>query len=272
MNAWLRRGAALAAVTLLLSCGGGGGGGSADPAADQALSVPAGFFGTFHSWGCETADDVAIVATGATARVRSFTTLQQRSGSVVGLSVRFDFYDNTLCDGNPVAYLSFDDPANQAEFVGTTPVLGGLTGYKVIVSLAAPAGGTAVGGRVEFGGAVALSAPAQLFATQTFKDLWVSANGSFFQGADNGFDADGFPAYPSMADENRRVPSVEPMVAACAPAPVTWGGGACGGSLAGGAGGSTRSLSDVVGPGTGSAEFMCAAGTWVLQAGSLCVP
>jgi hypothetical protein len=272
MNASLRRGAALAAVTLLLSCGGGSGGGSADPAADQALSVPAGFFGTFHGQACETADDITIVATGATARVRSYTTLQQRSGRVVGISVRFDFYDNTFCDGNPLAYLSLDDPANQAEFVGTTPVVGGLTGYKVIVSLAAPAGGTVVGGRVEFGGAVVLSAPAQLFAAQTFKDLWVYVNDVIYQGSDRLIDADGFPAYPDGAFGDIRVSSLEPMVAACAPAPVTWGGGACGATLAGGASGSTRSLSDQVVPGTGSAEFTCTAGTWMLQAGSLCVP
>jgi len=270
MNAWLRRCAALAAVILLLSCGGGGGGGAVDPA--SALSVPAGFFGTFHGLSCETADDVTIVATGATAGVRSYTTLQQRSATVVGVSLRFDFYDNSSCNGNPLAYLSFEDPANQAEFVGTTPVTGGLTGYKVIVSLAAPAAGAAVGGRVEFGGAVLLSAPAQLFADQVFKDLWVYSNDAIYQGSDRFIAADGFPAYPDIATGDIRVASAEPMVAACAPAAVTWGGGACEASLAPGGGGSTRLPSDLAGPGTGSAEFLCAAGAWTLQPGSQCTP
>jgi len=183
MNAWLRRGAALAAMIVMLSCGGGGGGGEGDGGLQRELSAraPAEYIGTFEG-ACEPADDVVVVATGSPASVRSYLVLDEPAGNVAHVALRFDFHADASCAANPLAYLVFDDPGNQVVFEGARSV-DGRTAQRVTLSLAAAQGGTPVaGGRVEFGAAVRLSAPAQLFSSLLLKDLWLGDGTQLFQG------------------------------------------------------------------------------------------
>ena len=209
MNAWLRRGAALATMIVLLSCGGGGGEGGGGIQTELSAKALPEYLGTFEG-ACEPADDVVVAATGSPVHVRSYLVLDQPSGNVAHVALRLAFHADASCAAHPLAYLVFDDPGNQVVFEDARSV-DGRTAHRVTLSLAAAQGGTPVaGGRVEFGATIRLSAPAPLFSSLLMKDLWLSDGAQLFQGV-LAPGPDGFPTTLDLDVANVRVAAASPM-------------------------------------------------------------
>lgn len=264
MKKWLRRGALAASVWVLLSCGGGGGGGSATP--EAGATVPTEYLGTFAG-DCEPADGVMVASSGNPVSVRSYGRVQQASGKAARFSLRFDFYLDASCGASPIAYLSFDNASNQVTFEGARSVSGRVA-QRVQISVAAPSGGTATGGgRMLFGDAVPLSAPAELFTALTFSDLWWVEGDRLYEG-DLTTGPDGFPLGLDLSASSQRVTSEPPMVAACAATTVNWGADSCSADVQAATSGASVLLADITAPSTGSATLTCMAGAWTVGASS----
>lgn len=268
MKKWLRRGALAASVLVLLSCGGGDGGSStgSSSAPETAATVPSEYLATFAG-SCEPADGIVVASSGNPVSVRSYVRVQQPSGNVAHLSLRLDFYLDASCGTNPIAYLSFDNGSNQVTFEGTQS-MDGRVAQRVRISVAAPSGGTAAGGgRMLFGSALSLSAPAELFAALTLDDLWLVEGDRLYEG-DLTAGPDGFPTGLDLSASSQRVTSEPPMIAPCAATAATWGTDSCSGNLQAAASGASVFLADLAGPSTGSATLTCMAGIWTLGASS----
>jgi cytochrome c len=220
--------------------------------------------GTFAG-GCEPVDEVEVASSGNPVNVRSYISVQQASGNVAGLSVRFDFFLDASCATNPIASLSFESESNQVTFEGTQPA-SGREAQRVRISLAAPSGGTpAGGGRMLFGNAIPLSAPSELFSGLSLLDLWLVQGDILYEG-DLTTGPEGFPTGLDLGATSHRVSSLPPLVAACRATAVTWGGEGCSGNVQAAASGTATLLADITGPSTGSATFTCTAGTWAPSA------
>lgn len=261
---WWRHAAAGVALLAMGSCGGGGGGGSpagtgATPAAESAV-VPTAYLGTFVG-PCEAADEVVLAGSGNPLTTRSWLTVSQGAGDVAILTLRFDFHADASCGTSPVAYLSFDGAGNRAVFTGSQ-VVGDHVVQRVRISLDAATGTTpAANGRVEFGGAIRVSAPAAMAGPLALDDLWFVDGDTLYEG-DLTVGPDGFPTGLDLGSGSQRVASVPAPIAACAARTVSWGPDNCSGSLQAAVSGASTLLADVTAPSVGSATFTCTAGNW----------
>jgi cytochrome c len=260
------RGGAAVALFALMSCGGGGGGGAgsadgtASPPGQAVASVPGEYLGTFVG-ACEAADPVVLAVSGNPLTVRSYLTVGPATGNVARLSLRFDFHEDASCATNPVAYLSFDNTSNQATFAGPQ-VVDGRTVQRVRTFFAPPSGTTSAGnGRIEFGDAFRVSAPADLGRAFGLDDLWFVDGNTLYEG-DLSIGPGGFPTALDMTSSSQRVTSPPPMLAACPARSVSWGPDNCEGGLPARVSGASILLADVTGPSLGNATFTCTAGNW----------
>jgi cytochrome c len=267
--------AAAAIVSLLLSCGGGGGGDTATGAGTNGVAMEASTYAGDYVDTCEPIPDGRAVDTGAALYATSVLSVGLGTGASAQLVLRFDFFDNAICSGQPIGTLKNSNTSNTLTLV-SVKTIDGRPAHRVILNFGVPSATYRAGpdaATVIYGSALPLQLPSVLFTGFGLRDLW-SLNGNRLFEGDYTYDAEGFPtgllATPAATWMASAPNGPE---APCAFQTLNWtaNGQSCVGL---GRSSASRASQIVVStPNTGSsgsATFTCNNGTWSAPSGASC--